>query len=117
MDDYLQQIQIRSDEHVDQHKVGGVSIVSGLVTKGGNPRMIEGSAKIQHLSVPLGLVLFPVSEDTCQHIHQNQEVNVLEDRLFDHMYFSTVVDKASTRRRRTKKQHGERSHRSSHKNE
>lgn len=52
--------------------------------KGGAKTLnIEGIAKISHLYIPLGLVMFSHPTSNCQNIYKNTEADVLDDRMLD----------------------------------
>ena len=88
MSEYLQQLNIR---HADesQPSVGGINMsYSNNTIKGG----FDGMSKIQHLSIPLGLVLFPnLVKPICKHVHKNMEPEFVDDRLFEALFAKTML--------------------------
>jgi hypothetical protein len=93
MNTYLQQIQICEKDSGDvdtcKHTTGGfpiLSTVSGGKSNGGG--YIDGTAKIQHLSIPMGLVLLPTQTYPCP--HHDQDPEYLEDDTFDKLLQSVL---------------------------
>jgi hypothetical protein len=101
MNSYLQQIQMRGGNNLEEYNVGGLPITSidhnlysNTHVQGGN-MIDEGITKIQHLSIPLGLVLIPpLCKMNCPKIHKNTESDFLEERLFDNLW-RTVLKKSN----------------------
>ena len=98
MGNYLQSIEtdVKKNEEFGEREsimVGGFPISAYHdITKGGGvggnkpPTMVEGMAKIQHLYIPLGLVIFPRTTSHCQNIHKNTEADILDESMFHRLY-------------------------------
>ena len=97
MSGYLNRIQLH--EH-DDYVSGGLPIGNMIdkVMGGKTNEDTEGSIKIQHLSIPLGLVLVPINSmlhlpklEGCKTISKNTDSDVLDEGLFEKMWRTTTL--------------------------
>jgi len=111
MGNYLQSIEtdVKGNEF-GEHKpimVGGVPISAYHdITKSGGgkntPTLVEGMAKIQHLYIPLGLVISPHIHSQCQNIHKNTEADILDESMF-HRLFQPIIKMGKNVQRKSKR--------------
>ena len=100
MGNYLQYIEtdVKGSEDFGEHKsikVGGfpISAYHDITKSGGGkntPELIEGMAKIQHLYIPVGLVIFPHTTSQCQNIHKNTEADILDESMFNKLFQNII---------------------------